>query len=111
MKKFEGFEKGLLMLSEIQKNNEVKELTLYTEVCLCHFRSDLLATEFANAKREGNKEEMKRTMTAEKQNAMRLTELMRLDAKIGFETSNHYFYTERNLIEKIVRMENFSRTI
>jgi hypothetical protein len=63
------------------------------------------------AKKIGDKTEMARCLSEEKQNAERLLSLMRLDAKIGFETSNHYFYTERNLIEKIVRMEKFSRTI
>ena len=109
MKKLiEGFEKGVGMLSKIKQTDAVAELLLYAEVCLCHFRSDLLQTEFSAAKRGGNKREMRRCMLDERQNATRLLTLMRLDAKIGFETSNHYFYTDRNIIEKIVRMEKFS---
>ena len=38
-------------------------------------------------------------------------QLMREDAKIGFEASNHYFYTERNLMEKILRMEQFEEAL
>jgi hypothetical protein len=106
-----GFEEGVKLLSEISGNNAANELRIYAEIGLCHFRADLNQTEFALAKRVGDKQEMARCMAEEKQNAERLLSLMRLDAKIGFETSNHYFYTERNLIEKIVRMENFSKTI
>ena len=41
---------------------------------------------------------------AERENAERLLHLMKQDARIGFEASNHYSYTEMNLIEKIIRM-------
>jgi hypothetical protein len=47
----------------------------------------------------------------EKANAERLLHLMREDAKIGYEASNHYFYTERNLIEKIIRMSTFEKKL
>jgi hypothetical protein len=106
-----GFERGVKLLSDIDGDDAVNEMRLYAEVGLCHYKADLLHTEFALAKKIGDKTEMARCLSEEKQNAERLLSLMRLDAKIGFETSNHYFYTERNLIEKIVRMEKFSRTI
>jgi hypothetical protein len=37
--------------------------------------------------------------------AMRLIGCVRADPRIGFEASNHYFYTERNLAEKVVNCE------
>ena len=39
--------------------------------------------------------------------AMRLIGCVRKDPRIGFEASNHYFYTERNLAEKIINCEYF----
>ena len=106
-----GFERGVSLLADIKGSPAACEMRLYAEVGLCHYKADLLQTEFALAKKAGDKTEMARCITEEKQNAERLLSLMRLDAKIGFETSNHYFYTERSLIEKIVRMENFSKKI
>ena len=47
----------------------------------------------------------------ERELAERLLVLMREDAKIGFETSNHYFYTERNCLEKMLRMEKFAEIL
>ena len=43
--------------------------------------------------------------------AKELLALVREDARIGFEASNHYFYTERNLVEKIVRMRSFAEML
>ena len=36
---------------------------------------------------------------------------MKCDARIGYEASNHYFYTERNLMEKILRMDVFKEML
>ena len=47
---------------------------------------------------------MAKCLRKERENAELLLTLMRSDAKIGYEASNHYFYTERNLLEKIARM-------
>ena len=50
-------------------------------------------------------------MKAEKENAKGLLALLREDGRIAFEASNHYFYTERNLLEKIVRMAQFDNAL
>ena len=54
---------------------------------------------------------MKACVLAERENAKNLLALMRSDACIGYEASNHYFYTERNLLEKIVRMTQFEKKL
>jgi hypothetical protein len=47
----------------------------------------------------------------EKENAKTLLGELMLDARVGYEASNHYFYTERDLVEKILRMESFEKQI
>ena len=37
--------------------------------------------------------------------------LIREDGRIAYEASNHYFYTERNLLEKILRMGQFEKAL
>ena len=98
---------GLAVLSKLCGTPKTDELYLYAEVAYIHFYTDLLQTRFALYKREGNIVGMRECMTDEKANAERLLTLMKKDAKIGYETSNHYFYTERSLIEKVIRMEKF----
>ena len=39
-----------------------------------------------------------------KENAEELLALVRKSTFVGFETSNHYYYNERNLIEKSINM-------
>lgn len=51
---------------------------------------------------------MKELADKEKENVLNLLNFLDEDAKIGFEASNHYVYTKRNLIEKIIQMEQFT---
>ena len=103
----EKWRDGLDVLSSLRGTPDVDELCLYAEVAYIHFYSDLLQTRFALYKRDGDIAGMRSCMAEDKHNASRLLELMKKDAKIGYETSNHYFYTERSLIEKVIRMEKF----
>ena len=102
-----GFEKGIDKLSALVQTELISEIKTYACVAYCHFRSDLLQTEFAYCKRMGDAAGMRECAAAEKQNAKELLAVVRKDSKIGYEASNHYFYTERNLVEKIVRMRRF----
>ena len=77
----------------------------------CHYMSDILQTKFALCKRESDREGMLRCIRDERVNAEELLHLSQSDAKIGYEASNHYFYTERNLIEKILRMDSFEKVL
>ena len=102
---------GIDMLAALPQTDAIPEITRYAEVAYLHYRSDLAQTEFAVAKRSGNKAKMRECALAERDLALRLLNLMRADAKIGFEASNHYFYTERNILEKILRMEKFAEIL
>lgn len=96
---------GIELLKEAKNSEKQEELLRYARVAYCHFKSDLLQTEFALFKRVCDREGMKNCLREERENAKALLSLSRSDPKIGYEASNHYFYTERNLLEKILRTE------
>ena len=103
-----GWEKGIELLGRVPQTDAVAAVLRYAKAAYCHFLTDLLQTRFAKAKRDGDAACMAQLCDRERDNAETLLDLMKKDAKIGFEASNHYSYTERNLIEKILRMEQFS---
>ena len=98
-------------LVQLRSTPELQEMGRYASAAFCHFYADYLQTNFAYYKRLGDVEHMLESVTLEKGNALNLLWLMRGDARIGYEASNHYFYTERNLMEKIVRMGQFERKL
>ena len=105
-------EASVLLACDIpEKNEQTDELLRLAIASRLHFKTDLLQTKFARAKREADKELMLLCIDEEKQTAAELLELVRLDARIGYEASNHYFYTERGLIEKIIRMDDLAKLL
>lgn len=102
-----SWKRGLDALASIPHTDATVEITRYAEVAYLHYLSDLTQTEFSISKRVGDRTTMRECARRERGVAERLLKLMREDAKIGFEASNHYFYTERNLLEKILRMQKF----
>ena len=106
-----GWEKGIALLSSLPQTEKIAELVRYAKAAYAHFTADLLQTKFAKYKRDGDKAGMKACVTAEKANAERMIALLREDGRIAYEASNHYFYTERNLLEKMIRMEQFERAL
>lgn len=103
-KMIDAWKKGIEILEKADKTDKTEEILRYARVACCHFVSDALQTRFAVCKRKSDGEGMAKCLRAERENAELLLTLMRSDAKIGYEASNHYFYTERNLLEKIARM-------
>lgn len=105
------WKEGVTILEKVERTPSVEEIIRYAKVALCHFTTDLLQTKYSFVKRLGDREQMKELISKEKQNAIDLLNLFVTDAKIGYEASNHYFYTYPNLIEKILRMEKFESLI
>lgn len=105
------WEEGIEALESVCKSEKTEELLRYAETVYCHYMSDILQTKFALRKRENDREGMAKCLREEKANAEKLLSLVRHDARIGYEASNHYFYTERNLLEKILRMDNFENLL
>lgn len=110
-KLLDGWQKGIDILSALPQTEKIAELVRYAKAAQSHFTADLLQTKFAKYKREGDKAGMKWCVEAEKRNAEALLTLIREDGRIAYEASNHYFYTERNLLEKILRMGQFEKAL
>ena len=106
-----GWKKGIALLSDLPQTEKIAELVCYAKTAYAHFYADLLQTQFAKYKREQDFAKMRACVKAEKENAKDLLALLREDGRIAFEASNHYFYTERNLLEKIIRMAQFDNAL
>ena len=89
----------------------VEEMLLFARVALAHFKSDYIHTRYAIAKRAGDMETLLRLIDEERAVTQELLTLSAQSPLIGYETSNHYFYTERNLIEKLLQMDQMHQRI
>ena len=94
------WEKGLELLDSGPDN-----IRVISEAVLIHFRSVLNQFMFVCDRERGTVR--RDILKDESELAMRLIGCIRKDPCIGFEASNHYFYTERNLAEKIINCEYF----
>lgn len=102
---------GLDELQKAQPSTLIEEIKICAETAYCHFKSDYLQTKFSYWKATDKKEEISILLSEEKTNAEHLLSLLYQDAKVGYEASNHYFYNERNLIEKIINLNKISKEI
>jgi len=68
-------------------------------------RNALLSHELGGAEREAQIDAIETILASEIENAKRLFRLTCEDSRIGFEASNHYYYTPLDLVEKVVNCE------
>lgn len=96
------WQKSLKKLRALKGDGKVKRMAFCIQTAYLHLESDYLQTQFSYYKRRNDKKEIIKILKREEKTAKRLLDCVLKDARVGFETSNHYFYTERNLIEKII---------
>ena len=105
-----GWEKGLAMLAAIEPQPEeaaaLAELRRVAAAAACHFRSTADQIAFVRGRDGGApKAELAALLLRERETARKLHALAAADSRIGFEASNHYFYTLNELREKAVACE------
>ena len=107
-KLIKNWEEGCKTLDNVN-SPALSQLKIFAKVALCHFKSSYLQTSFAYSKRNiaKNKTQLKTIIKSEKDNAILLLDMLYKNACVGFEASNHYYYTDRNIIEKILLMDSF----
>ena len=107
------FEKAIAMLEKYISDKDILEIYTYMRVAYVHFKADLLQTRFSHYKDKPikNKKILLDCLEKERDIAIELIELMAQDARVGFEASNHYFYTERNLLEKIINTDKLIKEL
>jgi len=117
----QGWKTGLDLLESISHEISHEHLENYSELkciagaCYCHFRSSFLQTKFVRLRDCGliNSPEMKNLLDEETDLAVMLMGFCRQDSRIGFEASNHYYYTASDLMEKVLNcdfLKNLSET-
>jgi hypothetical protein len=102
-----NFEKAIRVLQD-NLTPDTAEILRYMKVSYVMYKSDLLHTRFARYKKnlKGNKKVIYNCLTGIRELAVDLINIMAKDTYVGFESSNHYFFTERNLLEKIINTDN-----
>lgn len=105
-----GWEKGLAMLEAIapqpEEAAELAELRRVAAAAACHFRSTADQIAFVRGRDGGAaKSELAALLLRERETARKLHALAAADSRIGFEASNHYFYTLNELREKAAACE------
>ena len=113
-KMLKGWKRGLEMMSALKgRSNEIDSLILYTEVAYIHLNADLIQTKYAYMKRDikRNKNEIIALVRESAEDARRLSYLASLDPTIGYEASNHYFYSAHLLREKVLNCDKLIRKL
>ena len=107
------WEQGLKELEKARETKLVQELKICAKTAYTHFKSDYLQTKFSQLKRDLllNRREIYNILLEERKNAKSLLNLLYRDSRVGFEASNQYYYTERNLLEKIVGLSNLLKNV
>ena len=102
------------MMSALKgRSDEIDSLILYTEVAYIHLNADLIHTKYAYMKRDVAKyrNELIALARESAEDAKRLSYLASLDPTVGYEASNHYFYTSHLLREKLLNCDKLIRKL
>ena len=75
--------------------------------------SDYLHTKFSYYKREWKKyqKELLEILDEEEEICKRLLVLTEREPSIGYEASNHYFYNDRNILEKLLQVDELKEEL
>ena len=91
---------------------QAHELAVISEAAGCHINSTWNHIRFVRRRDGGaSGKELEEIVDDEIRCVERLLTLVRGDSRLGFEASNHYFYTPLSLVEKIVSCEELKRTL
>lgn len=82
---------------------EYRELEIMAQSSYCHLRSAYLEIRFVNSRNNGfDRRVMLECLHEEIDLALKLHDIVRRDSRIGFEQSNHYYYSLNDLKEKVI---------
>lgn len=88
-----------------------RDLSRVAEAAFCHFRSTYLQICFVRRRNAGDRAGMLAAVREETMMARRMLALIREDSRLGFEASNHYYYTQNALVEKLFNCQRLSRLL
>lgn len=93
---------ALEKLQALPDTPKIKLQKVLGEAAYCFLRSTYLQIRFVRLRDNAPSSELIAIVEAEALLAERLIAIGRLDSSIGFESGNHYYYTENELFEKIL---------
>ena len=99
-----GWSTGVGLWDQVQGDAAASDRPPFRAAGL-HFRSVANQVRFILARDAGRREEMIRLLDAEAKTAAELLPLDLQDSRIGFESSNQYYYTPLDLVEKVINCE------
>lgn len=95
------------------RSEDFDDLHRIAEATLCHFTSTWHQVLFVMHRdawlaqhREDDRQALLRLIDQEKDVVLRLISLRRQDSRIGYESSNHYYYTLQDLAEKLLNLQD-----
>ena len=95
---------GLKTLENVDYSITTKEFIICAKAAYIHFKSALNLAKFSKYKSDlkANSEILKDCLENELKITKELYKIILTDAKIGFEMTNHYYYNENLLLEKMI---------
>lgn len=112
-----GWNDGLELLAEASSQiapeyrNNLDELTRIADAIYSIFRSTMNQIAFIRKRGDANSEQLIPILEDEMALAKRLMAAQTTDARIGFESSNHYSYTPNLLVEKILNCQAILKSL
>ena len=108
-----SWKQGIEILEKTEVNEKTKEILLFAKGAYVHFEYDLIHTNYAYYKRDLTKykDKMLEVINQARKNAYDTIDLIYADGRIGFEASNHYYYTVNNIIEKLINLDNIENQL
>ncbi|MGC8641381.1 MAG: hypothetical protein ACP5XB_16070 [Isosphaeraceae bacterium] len=100
----DGWEKGVALWNQVDGSAAASDRPQIRAAGL-HFRSVANQVRFILARAAGRRGEMIRILDAESKLAAELLPLTLEDSRIGFESSNQYYYTPLDMVEKVINCE------
>lgn len=103
------WEKGLLILAGLDGNDKFKEFCGFANVVYVNIKSMAVQMRYNIARDEGRIADAREHLSEEKELARKLYALASQDSRIGYEASNHYYFTQNNFLEKFVNIDFIER--
>ena len=108
----DGWREGVAMLAAREgESPEFDDMLRLARACLCHFESAYHHAAFVLAREADDREGMLSAIRAERETVRALIPLRKADSRIGYEASNHYFYSLTDLAEKLVNLDWAEETL
>lgn len=103
---------GCVELEKLPSTAEILEMKICAKTSYLHFKADYLQTQFSYYKMQANATaKMQELIKEDIAIAKELLTLISQSALVGFEASNHYFYHQRNVIEKIINLNDLLKQL